>query len=376
MVSITNMGGDMAPKIDELIENIPKDQIEILRKIWEYFLQTKEWPKGKPFRKEQGRLTVERVVTNLKLIFIWHMDKDNPSGEYYRLTTEGVFAVEGFEGPNIKLLLSYLDYLRKKFDENPAFEKVTATEVREILHKKSDDIRILGELLDMGNSRLWGRSASNLHSSDWEVGVIDDIEILYEANSSQEFLLKQWDDYLEWIITHNTGKTSGILGLQKSQLSDTDKNKNTKRHTKVKKSEEEVERRELVVLTRRLGTQIRKEMLIRHADTAKLNLPTIKKALRDIEEEEIGAGIAPLGEMMLQITREMERKFIKCNEIINTYNKITEDLIKEGIYCVKMEELPVRGETYQNLIMHKSTARDNLKQIMEFYQILEEYGEK
>lgn len=214
------MGGDMAPKIDELIENIPKDQIEILRKIWAYFLQTKEWPKGKPFRKEQGRLTVERVVTNLKLIFIWHMDKDNPSGEYYRLTTEGVFAVEGFEGPNIKLLLSYLDYLRKKFDKNPAFEKVTATEVREILHKKSDDIRILGELLDMGNSRLWGRSASNLHSSDWEVGVIDDIEILYEANSSQEFLLKQWNDHIEWIITHSPRKTPSILGLKESQISE------------------------------------------------------------------------------------------------------------------------------------------------------------
>lgn len=213
------MGGDPATKIDELIENIPKDQLEILRKIWDYFLRKKEWPKGKRFRTEQGRSTVESVVTDLEPIFIWLMDKDNPSKEYYRLTTEGVYAVEGFEGPNIKLLLSYLDYLRKKFDENPDFEKVTATEVREILHKKSEDTRKLGELLDMGNSHLWGRSASNLRSSDWEVEVIVDIENLYYANSSQEFLFKQWNDNIEWIVTHSTSKAPGILGLKESQIS-------------------------------------------------------------------------------------------------------------------------------------------------------------
>ncbi|MGB2728268.1 MAG: hypothetical protein WBD09_07300 [Halobacteriota archaeon] len=219
MVSITNMGGDPATKIDELIENIPEDQLEILRKIWEYFLQNKEWPKGKPFRKEQGRLTVERVVTDLKPIFIWHMDKNNLSKEYYRLTTEGVFAVEGFEGPNIKLLLSYLDCLRKKFDENAGFEKVTAKELRENLDMNSEDTRRLGELLDMGNSHLWGSSASNLRSSDWEVGVIDDIENLYDANSSQEFLFKKWDDNIKSASTYRPSEPSSILGIDKSQAS-------------------------------------------------------------------------------------------------------------------------------------------------------------
>lgn len=213
------MGGDTATKIDELIENIPKDQIEILRKIWEYFLQTKEWPKGKPFRKEQGRLIVERVVANYGPIFIWHMDKGNPSSEYYKLTTEGVYAVEGVNGPSIKLLLSYLDCLRKKFDKNPGFEKVTAQELRENLHMNSEDTRILGELLYMGNFYLWGRSASDPHASDWEVGVIDDIEILYEANSSQEFLFKKWDDNIKRKSTYPPSEPSSILGINKSQAS-------------------------------------------------------------------------------------------------------------------------------------------------------------
>ena len=220
IVSITNMGGDTAPKIDELIKNIPKDQLEILRKIWEYFLQNKEWPKGKRFRKEHGHLIVKNVVANHGPIFIWHMDKEDPSREYYKLTTEGVYAVEGVKGPSIKLLRFYFDYLRKKFDKNPDFEKVTAQELRENLHMNSEDTQILGELLEMGNSRLWGRSASNLHSSDWEVGVIKDIETLYyEANSSQEFLFKQWNDHIEWIITHSPSKAPGILGLKESQIS-------------------------------------------------------------------------------------------------------------------------------------------------------------
>ena len=209
--------GPNIPKIDGLIKNIPKDQLKILKTSWDYFLQTKEWPKGKRFRKNQGRPIVEKVVANLSPIFIYHI-KNYPSEDYYKLTTEGVYAVEGLDGPNIKLLLSYLDYLRKKFNENPDFEKVTAQEVREILNINSEDTRILGEFFDMGNSRLWGRSASNMRSPDWDVGVLDDIEILYEANNSQEFLFKQWNDNIERTITYRPSEVPDIFGVKKSQI--------------------------------------------------------------------------------------------------------------------------------------------------------------
>lgn len=372
--SSIDMGKDNAPKIDELISKIPENQIEILREIWEHFLKTKEWPKGRPFRKDR-RSIVGKLIADLDPIFVRHYNKNNPAEEYYRLTTEGVYAGEGFEGASIKLIISYLDYLREKFAENQDIEGVTAQELRDKLQIDSEETRILGEFFDMGNTKLYGVRAGNLGTSDWTAGVLDDIEILYEEKSSQEFLLKQWNDYLERIITHNTGKTSGILGIQESQISETDKNKNTKIPTKVKKSEAEVERRESVLLARRLGTQIRKEMLIRHADTAKLNLPTVKKALRDIEEEEIRVGMGSIGEVMFPIMRENERKLMKCNDCIRTYNKIIEVLNNEGIYCVKMEELPVRGEIFSNIGMLK-TAGDNLKQIVEFYQILEKCGEE
>jgi uncharacterized protein (TIGR02391 family) len=209
--------GHDIPKIEGLIKKIPKDQLHVLRTLWDYFLQTKEWPKGKSFRKNQGRLIVEEVVANLSPIFINHI-KNRPSEDYYALTTEGIYAIEGSDGPNIKLLLSYLDYLRKRFNEDPDFEKVTAQEVRESLGIDSEDTRILGEFFDMGNCRLWGRSASNMRSSDWEIGVIEDIEILYEANSSLEFLFKQWNDNIERIITYRPNEIPNIFGIKRSQI--------------------------------------------------------------------------------------------------------------------------------------------------------------
>jgi hypothetical protein len=209
------------PKIEGLITKIPKEQLHVLGALWDYFLQAKEWPKGKSFRKNQGRLIVEGVVADLSPIFIRHI-KNHPSEDYYTLTTEGVYAVEGLDGPTIKLLLLYLDWLRKKFDENSDFEKIRAQEIREILHITSEDTRVLGELFDMGNSHLWGRSASNIRSSDWEVGVMDDIEILYEANRSLEFLLKQWNDNIERIITYHPGKIPNILGIKQTQIKSKD----------------------------------------------------------------------------------------------------------------------------------------------------------
>ena len=51
------------PKIEHLTKKIPKDQLNTLKSLWDNFLETKGWPKGKRFRKDQGRLEVERVVS-------------------------------------------------------------------------------------------------------------------------------------------------------------------------------------------------------------------------------------------------------------------------------------------------------------------------
>lgn len=204
-------------KINELIKSIPKGELKILKNAWNYFLQNKEWPKGKSFRKEQGRKLVVKTITNLSPIFIHHI-KYNPGEDYYKLTTEGIYAIEGQNGQNIRLLLSFLDYLRKKFDKDPDFERISAKELREHLNINSRDTRIIGEFLEMGNYRLWSRSGSNIKSPDWKVGVIDEIELLYEAKNSLEFLLKQWNDNIERIITYYPDKVPDILGIKKSKI--------------------------------------------------------------------------------------------------------------------------------------------------------------
>lgn len=63
----------------------------------------------------------------------------------------------------------------------------------------------------MGNSPLWGNSASNLCSSDWEAGVLNNIEILYELNNSHEFLFKQWHDNINRILKYHPKETPNIL---------------------------------------------------------------------------------------------------------------------------------------------------------------------
>ena len=192
-----------------------------MKAVWDHFLQTKEWPKGKSFRKTHGRPNVEKVITNLSPLFIWYT-KENFSEGYYKLTSAGVYAVEGLEGKHIKLILPYLDYLRKKFNENPEFKKVTAKELKEFSGMASEEVRILGEFLAMGDISLWGISGSNIQSSDWEVGVIDDIEDLYEAKNSKEFLLKKLNDGIEWNIKYpdrfSTHPIPDILGIKKSQV--------------------------------------------------------------------------------------------------------------------------------------------------------------
>ena len=196
--------------IDSCIEKIPKEQIKILKLIWDFFLIHKKWPNGRRFRKEQGILNLERIVSNLSPIFIWHI-KNSQQEDYYRLTTEGVYAIEGFKGPNFSLIILYLDYLAKKFDENPEFKKVTSQEFSGNLSIESEKIRILGEFLDMGNVSLWGNSTSNLCSSNWEAGVINDIETLYELNDTKDFLFKHWHKNIHWIVRNKPNEIPDIL---------------------------------------------------------------------------------------------------------------------------------------------------------------------
>lgn len=109
------------------------------------------------------------------------------------------------------MILSYLDYLREKFDENQNFKGVTTHELRDKLKIDSEETRILGELLYRDIIKLYGVRAGNLRAENWDVGVLDDIEKLDAATSSQEFLLNKWNDYIEGTTTPRSNTSHNIL---------------------------------------------------------------------------------------------------------------------------------------------------------------------
>lgn len=156
-------------------------------------------------------------------------------------------------------------------------------------------------------------------------------------------------------------------------------------------SEEEVERRELTALARRMGTLIRKELLIRHALTAKVNLPIVKRMCETVNSSinlvdnyiktiykirERGEEIEPdvIIKQVQMIKNEMDGRVIETNKIISIYNNIMEDLAKEKIYCVKIEELPVYNDFLLTYAM-VTKAGEILKLIKSFFQELERYEE-
>lgn len=185
--------------IDELVKLISANELAILKAIWDYFLQQKEWPKGKQIRRNHGRTLVEEVVSKFTPLLIQR--QQSTSQDIYTLTLEGIYVVEGVSGPHIKLLLTYLEYLRERFKEDINFLSVSAKELGSAQNMTPNHLRIIGEFLKLGGPvALWGNSASALETSDWSVGVMSEIEILYEAASPQAYLREKMNEQINKII--------------------------------------------------------------------------------------------------------------------------------------------------------------------------------
>ena len=71
----------------------------------------------------------------------------------------------------------------------------------------------------------------------------------------------------------------------------------------------------------------------------------------------------------------MKRTIANTNEIINTTNKIVNELSKEGIYLPKIETIESKDDAI-SLSLALKTARQRLQTIIEFLKELEKYGEE
>jgi len=171
-------------------------------------------------------------------------------------------------------------------------------------------------------------------------------------------------------------------------------------------SYDEVLRRTLVAMARRAGTLIRVEELKRQALTASVNRPLAEALLKEIDdilklmpdfEQVIKSAIEKAskeGKPLLDTVIEnaiksfvgviplafmgtldrMKRVIANTNEIINTTNKIIDELSKEGIHLPKIEIIESKDDVV-SLSLALKTARQRLQTIIEFLKELEKYGE-
>jgi len=172
-------------------------------------------------------------------------------------------------------------------------------------------------------------------------------------------------------------------------------------------SYDETLRRTLVAMARKAGTLIRVEELKRQALTASVNRPLAEALLKEIDDilklipdfEQVIKGAIekaskerkPLLETVIEdaikgfieviplafvgTLDRMKRTIANTNEIINTTNKIVNELSKEGIYLPKIETIESKDDAI-SLSLALKTARQRLQTIIEFLKELEKYGEE
>jgi len=165
---------------------LSKDEQNVINAIYEHFCSNNKWPVARVIRKGLGRKTVESVVVRKEPQVVQKIE-DNRI-EHYKLTFHGVLTCSEAKD-DVQMLLRYIDFLKKKYEENPAVQEVTSTEVEQSLKLSKEQSIRLSALIDLGN--LYAISATSLGRAEWKAGVPDDIEDIVEANSPEEYLRKR-----------------------------------------------------------------------------------------------------------------------------------------------------------------------------------------
>ena len=166
---------------------LSEDEKNVINTIYKHFRSSNnKWPVARVIRKELGRKTVESVVARKKPQLIQKFEESRI--EYYKLTFHGVLICPESKD-DVQMLLQYIDFIKKKFHENPEIHEVTSTEVEESLKlSKEQSTRLSVLIIKVGY--LYGNSASS-GGNEWKAGVPDDIEDIAESNSSEEYLKKR-----------------------------------------------------------------------------------------------------------------------------------------------------------------------------------------
>lgn len=162
--------------LDNLRARVTQEQRAILTAIWDYYGEKNEWIRRAVLHhrfRELGKAGARALLKQLGGSVVFEVG----SGEYeqYRLTLLGVLlSNRGQEAE--ELLVKYLGYIRKQFNDNPEILRVIGQDVGAQLGLKEQGAQTLFQLIQV--SGLWTNGASGSRGLDWSIGIpyeVDDL---------------------------------------------------------------------------------------------------------------------------------------------------------------------------------------------------------
>lgn len=195
--------------MDRQLKDLSDSDNQVLKYTWDYFKSSGEWPSEKLFRKRLkdllGKDVLDSSINNLADLYLIKADNGSQSRQF-QLSFEGLYAAEGELSDFMKITCIYLDYVKEVYNKDPNIGTIRSSDLEHLLSR--DKLSKLMVYIYMGH--LWGRSISGLSHSwknpneVWEVGVLDSIEELDEAESSKSFLERKMLKNIELAIRKKT----------------------------------------------------------------------------------------------------------------------------------------------------------------------------
>jgi predicted nucleotide-binding protein len=161
--------------VRELRESLSSQQRVLLDEIWNHFLSQKEWPAAWEFHSPNRKAVVRETLRSLNGSIVIEIS-DSQYGGRYQLTLLGVLLTS--DGQILeRLLVRYLEYLRKRYQTRPKERTIRSTDVQTDLRLGDEETKLLGRLVLLGN--LYSGSAgysTNWESKEWSAGIFEKVE--------------------------------------------------------------------------------------------------------------------------------------------------------------------------------------------------------
>jgi len=157
-------------ELDGLRRRLTDRQRAILNATWEHYRDRGEWIPCRVLQHLFGKATVLACLGQLGADVICGLEDDEE--EYYRLTFLGVLLTDQGEESE-QLLAGYLEYVRKRYEDDPRLEWVGSQEVEAALNLTADRSYLLRQLIRL--SHWWG-GGSGFGDQEWAVGVPIDVD--------------------------------------------------------------------------------------------------------------------------------------------------------------------------------------------------------